>query len=120
MAKNPLNLTLRFVLELVGLWALGYWGWTQHTGAARWLLALGTPLLAAALWGVFRVPGHPGPAPVAVPGTVRLLLEAAFFSSAVGALFAANRPAWAWALAVVVALHYLASWDYVVKLLKTR
>ena len=27
IAHNPLNLALRFVLEITGLAALGYWGW---------------------------------------------------------------------------------------------
>jgi hypothetical protein len=118
MGNHPLNLALRFALELAGLWALGYWGWTAHAGALRWLLAIGAPLLAAALWGTFRVPGHPGRAPVPVPGPVRLLLEAAFFGSAVWALFAAERPAWAWVLAALVVAHYAASYDYVLKLLR--
>lgn len=117
MANHPLNLGLRFLLELAGLWALGYWGWTQHAGMARWLWALGLPLLAAALWGVFRVPNDPGAAPVAVPGAVRLLLEAAYFGAAVWALSAAGRPAWALALAVIVLLHYAASLDRAARLL---
>jgi hypothetical protein len=74
MANNPINLLVRFILELAGLFALGYWGWTQHTGALRILLAVGLPLLAAAIWGVFRVPGHPGNAPVAVPGMTLMAL----------------------------------------------
>jgi hypothetical protein len=118
MANHPLNLALRFVLELAGLAAFAYWGWTQHAGLLRWALAVGAPLAAAALWGVFRVPGHPGPAPVAVPGAVRLLLEAAFFGGATWALYAAGRPAWAAVFGVVVLLHYAASYDYVLELLR--
>ena len=75
MANHPINLTLHFVLELVAWFALSYWGWTQHQGLARWLLALGLPLIAIALWGTFRVPGDPGDAPVTVPGIVRLALD---------------------------------------------
>ena len=56
MANNPINLGLRFFLELYGLFALGYWGWVQHTGSPRILLAFGLPLLAAVFWGTFRVP----------------------------------------------------------------
>lgn len=37
MANNPLNLALRVVLELTGLFAMGYWVWTQHSGPSRWL-----------------------------------------------------------------------------------
>ncbi len=120
MANNPLNLTLRFILELVGLFALGYWGWTQHDGLYRWLLAAGLPLLATVLWGTFRVPNDPGPAPVAVPGWVRLLLEAAYFTSAVLAFYGSQKPAWAMIFGLVVVVHYLISYDRVTLLLRNR
>ena len=120
MANNPLVLLMRFVLELVGLFALGYWGWTQHRGVLRILLTLVVPLLAATAWTVFRVPGHPGEAPVAVRGIVRLLLEAAFFGSAVWALYASGRPTWGIVMAIVVIVHYVASYDYVFELLTGR
>jgi hypothetical protein len=68
MANNPNNLALRFFLELVGLFALGYWGWTQHSGLYRWLVAVGVPMLAAVLWDTFRVANDPRSEPVAVPG----------------------------------------------------
>src|SRR5690606_19890911 len=70
MANNPLNLGLRFLLELVALFAVGYWGWTQHQGVMRFVLAIGLPALLAAAWGIFRVPGDAsasGEAIVAVP-----------------------------------------------------
>jgi hypothetical protein len=120
MANHPLVLLVRFLLELGALLALGYWGWTQHAGVMRVLLALGVPLVAAAAWGTFRVPGYPGKAPVAVPGPVRLLLEAAFFAGAVWALYAAQRPQRGLVFGVIVVLHYLASYDYVLKLLRGR
>ena len=118
MANNPLVLTVRFLLELTALWALGYWGWTQHTGLVRVLLAVGAPLAAATLWGVFRVPGYPREAPVAVRGPVRLLVEAVVFGSATWALYAAGRADWAVVFAVVVGAHYAASYDYVGKMLR--
>ncbi len=59
MGSHPLNLALRFLLELVALGAMGYWGWTQHEGTARWLWAIGLPLVAAVLWGTFAVPTTP-------------------------------------------------------------
>lgn len=117
MAGNPLNLALRFLLELAALAAIGHWGWTQHGGATRWLLAIGLPVLAAAIWGVFRVPGDPGDAPVAVPGAVRLAIEGLFFGGAVWALFAADRPAWGWIFAAVTLAHYALSYDRVAQLL---
>ena len=46
---------------------------------------------AATLWGTLRVPGDPGPAPVAVPGAVRLLLELGFFGGSVVLLASAGQ-----------------------------
>ena len=83
MASNPLNLAFRFFLELAGLFAIGYWGWHTGQGWQRWLLMLGVPLIAAALWGIFRVENDPGRAPVRVPGALRLALELAYFAFAV-------------------------------------
>jgi len=113
MGNNPLNLAARFGLELTALWAMGYWGWTQHTGPVRWLWMLGLALAAAAVWGTFRVPNDPGNAPVAVHGWVRLLIEAAVFAGAVWALAAAEHEVWAWVLGVAVAVHYAVSYDRV-------
>ena len=118
MSHNPFNLALRFGLELAGLAAYGYWGWTTHTGLARWLWTLGLPLLAGILWGTFRVDDDPNKAPVRVPGFVRLLLEAAFFGGATWALYAAHQPAVGLVFGLVVVIHYALSWDRLIWLLK--
>lgn len=118
MSENPANLLLRFLLEIAGLAALWNWGWTQHDGAARWLWAIGAVLAAAAVWGVFRVPGDGGPPIVAVSGRVRLAIEAAFFATAAAALYVAGRPTLAVAFAAPVAGHYLVSYDRVRRFLK--
>jgi hypothetical protein len=118
MANHPLNLALRFLLELLALFAMGYWGWTQHSGMARYLWTFGLPLIAAVIWGTFRVPGHPGPAPVSVPGPARLFIEAIVFAGGVWAFSASGRGSWALVFGAVVLLHYLLSYDYVIELLK--
>lgn len=120
MSHNPINLALRFVLELVALFAIGYWGWTQHTGILQPLLGIGLPLLAAAAWGTFRVPDDPGKAPVAVPGWVRLLLEVVYFGGAVIGLAAASQPTAALILGIVTAVHYALSYDRIRWLLTGR
>ena len=120
MSNNPVNLAVRFLLELAALVAMGYWGWTTQEGILRPVLAVGIPLVAAALWGIFRVPGDPRDAPVAVTGMVRLLLEAAFFSTAVILLAAADQPTAAAVFAVVVIIHYAVSYDRVIWLLTGR
>jgi len=117
MSSHPLNLALRLLLELSALAAYAYWGWTDHEGIRRYLLGIGLPLLAAVLWGTFRVPNDPGNAPVPIPGPVRLLLEAAFFAGAVG-LLATVRSTPALALGALVVLNYIASYDRVLWLLR--
>lgn len=111
MGSHPVNLALRFFLELAAWAAIGYWGWTQHEGITRFVLAFGLPLVAMAVWGVFRVPGDPGDAPVAVPGIVRLVIELAEFGIAAWLLADAGRSTLGIIFAIVVALHYIASYD---------
>lgn len=114
MAYHPLNLTLRFLLELAALVAVGAWGWQQREDGLRFALAIGIPLLLAAAWGVFAVPDDPsrsGKAPLSVPGLLRLLFELAFFALAVWALYAIGQTNLGWIFGVVVVLHYLSSYD---------
>jgi hypothetical protein len=60
MSTHPLNLVLRFVLELAALAGMGIWGWQQGNGAMAYVLAIGVPVLAAGIWGTFAVRGdHP-------------------------------------------------------------
>lgn len=123
MAYHPLNLAVRFLLEIGALVAIGYWGFDQHSGIWRFLLGLGLPLVAAAAWGVFAVPGdrsRSGSAPVPVPGWVRLFLELAFFGLAAWALYDTGRPLLALILAGVTAVHYAVSYDRVAWLLRYR
>lgn len=114
---TAVNLGLRFVLEVMALAAMAYWGWTTHQGAWRIVWAIGVPLAAAAVWGVLRVPGDPGDAPVAVPGAVRLLIEVVFFALAVWLLTGAGRSGWAIVLGALIVLHYIASYQRVLWLL---
>ena len=121
MGSNPINLAVRFLLELAALYAFGYWGWTQHDGGMRFALAIGLPLIAAALWGTFAVPNDPsrsGKAPVPVSGIIRLVLELAFFAIATWLLFDAGQLLWAKTLGVSTLIHYLISYDRITWLLK--
>lgn len=118
MSKHPLNLALRFALELAALTALGYWAWTMNGGLWRWVLVVALPLLAAGIWGSFRVPGDPGNAPIPVPGIVRLAIEALFFGASVLALANAGRETLAMILAAIVLIHYAISFDRIVWLVR--
>ena len=120
MGAHPLNLAIRFLLELAGLAALAHWGWSQHEGWLRFVLAIGLPLLAAALWATFAVPDDPsrsGKAPVPVPGIVRLVLELAFFAAATWAIYDAGNATLSIILATAVAIHYAVSYDRIIWLL---
>lgn len=121
MGSHPLNLTLRFFLEMSALIAMGYWGWTQNQGLPRWLLTIGLPILAAVLWGTFAVPNDPsrsGGAPVPTPGILRLLLELLFFALAAYALVASQQAPIGWAFAIVTIIHYVFSYDRVLWLIR--
>jgi hypothetical protein len=122
MSHNILNLAVRFLLELAALYAFGYWGWGKNEGFLRYLLVIGLPLLAATLWGVFRVPGDAsasGKAVVAVPGWMRLLLELAFFSFATFCFFDAGLQNAGWVFGVAALIHYILSYDRILWLVKS-
>ena len=111
--SSPLPiLVLAFALELAMLGAFIYWGWTQHEGILRVLLAVGLPLIAAAVWGVFRVDNDPNKAVVVVPGVLRLLIEWGLYALAVVLLAAAGATTAAVILALLVVIQYAFSLDY--------
>ena len=121
MGSHPINLAMRFLLELSALLAMGGWGWQQSEGRVRFVLAVGIPLIAAVLWGAFAVPHDPsrsGTAPIAVPGILRLALELAVFAFANWALYNVGAIKLSWALGIAVTIHYLASYDRILWLIK--
>jgi hypothetical protein len=123
MGSNPINLAVRFLLEIAGLMAIGYWGWHQGEGFLSIILAIGLPVIAAVLWGTFAVledPSRSGKAPVPIPGILRLVLETAFFGFATWALYEAGAPRLGLVYAIVVLLHYAVSYDRLLWLVKQR
>ena len=104
-----LNLALRFLLEVGALISFAAVGWTLGPGWTSWLLAIAFPVGAATIWGTFNVPNDPsrsGGAPIPVPGTVRLLLEAGFFSLALAASVITASPIVTVTFAILIAVHY--------------
>jgi hypothetical protein len=121
VAYHPINLAIRFLLELAALAAFAMYGWrlTDH-GVLRFILAALLPLIAASLWGVFAVPDDPsrsGSAPVPIPGSLRLVLEPAFFAAAAWA-FSGRSPVGAAVFAGVVVVHYVVSFERVMWLVR--
>lgn len=121
MGSHPANFALRFVLEIAALFALGYWGWTQHAGIWRFVWAIGLVALAAVIWGTFAVPDDPsrsGKAPVPVPGILRLIIEFIIFAAGVWALYASGLPIWGLILGILTLIHYALSYDRIIWLMK--
>jgi hypothetical protein len=123
MGSNPVNLTLRFLLELAALAALSIWGWHQGGGIVKYFLAIGMPLVAAFMWGIFAVPDDPSrseKAPVVVPGYFRLLIELFIFGVAIWALFNLGKIKISLIFGILVLIHYLVSYDRIFWLMKQR
>lgn len=84
--KN-INLAVIFLLELVVLVALGYWGF--HIGSdtlAKIALGIGAPVLAIVAWAVFGAPRSRRH----LHDPWYLLLQVIFFGSAAVALYASG------------------------------
>jgi hypothetical protein len=120
---RPLNLALRFFLELIAIISFGIWGYHQSDIGLRILLAVLLPAGFAVLWGVFAVKGDPsrsGKAIVQTPGVIRLLLELALFGAATWMLLDLDYRRIALVFGIVVVLHYLLSFDRIAWLLKQK
>lgn len=108
MSITTVGLGLHFLLELCALAAMVYAGFRLGDSLpVRLLLGVVLPIVAALVWGIFRVPNDPGAAIVAVPGPLRLLIEWAVFGVAIGMLFAAGQPVWAAVFLAAVVLDYV-------------
>ena len=93
------NLALAFLLELLMLAAIGYWGVQVGVGTlAKIALGVGAPLLTVVVWGLFIAPR----AVVTVPAPVNLALRILVFGLAAVGLAVAGPPTWAWMFGVVV------------------
>lgn len=121
MGSNPINLAIRFLLELTALIAIGSWGWKQSDTWIRFVLAIGIPIIVAAIWGTFAVPNDPsrsGTAPIVVPGIIRLAIELAIFALATWTLHDVGYTRLSWIFGVIVAIHYIISYDRIMWLIR--
>lgn len=121
MSSHPLNLALRFCLELMALFSAGSWAWHQAEGWSKLLFPLSIVLLMSLIWGVFAVPNDPsrsGKTVVKTPGFIRLAIELFFFAFAIWALNDLGYLKIGLGMAGSVLLHYLLSIDRIRWLLK--
>lgn len=114
MGSHPLNLLIRFLLEICVLVIGSTWGWKQSDGWLRVVLAIGIPVFLSVIWGVFNVPGDPsrsGAAPIITPGIIRLGIEIAIFSFGIWCLYDMGSMKLSLTLSIIVFLHYAVSYD---------
>ncbi|MGG1676244.1 YrdB family protein [Neobacillus sp. NRS-1170] len=109
-ALKAINLGIRFLLEIIVLVILGYWGFHVSQGTIiKILLGIGTPLLAAVIWGMFGAPK----APYVLSGFSFLLLEIIIFGLPVVVLYFNEKQtlAFIYGLIVVINLVLLKIWN---------
>ena len=120
MGSHPVNLILRFLLEIMALISLGIWGWKESESWFRFVLAFGLPIILATVWGVFAVPNDPsrsGSAPINTSGFIRLVIELGIFGFAIWSLHDIGNDTFSLIFGIVVLGHYLISYDRVLWLL---
>jgi len=120
MGYHPLNLVLRFILVVCALMAVGFWGLNQTDNSLKFVLAIGLPIILAVIWGVFAVPNdksRSGKAPVPTPGILRLALELVIFVFATWCLYSLGYHQLYIVFGVVIAIHYILSYDRIAWLL---
>ncbi len=123
MGSHPLNLAVRFALEVFALIAYGMWGWSLGDSFLKIVLAVAIPILVAVLWGVFAVSGDPsrsGKTVIETPGILRLLLELIIFSVASWLLFKMGFNSYGIIFLSLFILHYLFSFDRIKWLLSKK
>lgn len=116
--NHPLNLGVRFLLEIALVVIFAYWAWNKFDGIFKYMLSFLLPVIGISIWAIFKVEGDPGKAIVAIPGWLRLILEAILFVSAFYMLRSVNLTKWSLLFLVVTVIHYLASYDRIIWLLK--
>lgn len=97
----PLNLGLKFLLEIAGLAAFAYWGASTGEMPVSLLLAIATPAAAAVAWAIYAAPKSKWRLPL----PPRIRFELTFFTAAMLALLAADVPTAAAILSALVILN---------------
>ena len=96
------NVILRFLLELFGLFIYGYWGYKiGATVVMKWGLATGIPLIIAMVWGLFGSPK----AAFSLSGFPHLLLEIGIFLIPIALLISLGKVQLAWFYGVIVIVN---------------
>ncbi|NQU87138.1 MAG: YrdB family protein [Mariniphaga sp.] len=121
MASNPINLALRFILEITSLFLISYWGWHQSPEWLKYVLTIGLPIFSAVIWGVFAVkddPSRSGKTVIPTPGIIRLLIELTIFGFACWVLYDLEQIALSIILVAILLIHHIASYDRIIWLIR--
>lgn len=120
---HPVNLFVRFLLELTTFIAVGHYGYNKVNGGLKYIAMLLLPLLLATIWGIFATPNdksRSGKTIVKTSGLIRLLIEFLIFGLGGYALLLLDLDPYWMFFTVSVILHYLLSWDRIIWLLKQK
>jgi hypothetical protein len=99
-----INLGVRFLLEILVLVILGYWGFRVSEGTVmKIIVGIGSPLLVAVIWGMFGAPK----ATYVLSGLPFLLLEIVIFGLPVAALFFIEKQSIAYIYGVIVIINII-------------
>ena len=123
MSKNPVNLAIRFILEVGAILTFGIWGFQVSDKWTQYLFVILLPLTFALIWGVFAVkndPSRSGKTVVPTPGLIRLIIELGLFGAATWMIFNLDSVILGWIFGPIVLLHYVISYDRIVWLLKQK
>lgn len=121
MGLHPINLAVRFILEIIALISVGIWGWNKTDSFLKFVLAIGLPILLGAIWGTFAVPDDPsrsGQTVIATSGVIRLVIELGIFTIATLAIYNQGQQKFSYIFAIIVIIHYLISYDRILWLLE--
>ncbi|MFJ5716139.1 YrdB family protein [Neobacillus sp. NPDC093127] len=97
-----INLGVRFLLEILVLVILGYWGFRVSQGTVmKIIVGIGSPLLVAVIWGMFGAPKASYP----LSGFSFLLFEIVIFGLPAVALFFIEKQSLAYSYGVIVVIN---------------
>jgi hypothetical protein len=120
---HPLNLALRFLLELVVLFVSIEWALRSVNHWSRYVWMLLLPLGLALIWWAFNVPGDPsrsGNTVIRVAGWFRLILEWLIFGLGIWFMYNIDYLLASVLFGALVVLHYLLSFNRILWLLRGR
>ncbi|MBA3870738.1 MAG: YrdB family protein [Anaerolineae bacterium] len=103
-ALKGINLGLSFLLELIMLFAYGYWGFTAgSSNLVHWVLGVGVPLVAIVIWSIYNAPMSKR----RLPRTPRTMLEVLMFSLGALMLALAGQTQWAIVFVVLIVINQI-------------